>query len=82
MVEIGSIQWWYQEDLSSAPKHWPPSFETRQQEYEHRHSLSDDRRSLSISNVQISDGGWYTLTASNAAGIRNKTVSLTIHGKT
>ena len=81
-VENGSIKWWYQEDLSSALYPWPPMDVKGQKQPPDRHSLSDDRRSLNISNIQISDGGLYTLMATNAAGIRNKTVSLTIHGKT
>ena len=78
MVETGSIQWWYQKNFTLAPQPWPPINESRQQGH---HSLSDDRKSLTITNVQIMDGGLYTLTATNLAGVRNKTVSLTIHGE-
>ena len=81
MVDTDSIQWWYREELTLTPQPWPPSIESRQQG-QGRHSLSDDRKSLTISSVQIMDAGFYTLTASNLAGERNKTVSLIIHGET
>ena len=78
-VKVDSIQWWYQEDLFSAPRPWPPSLEPIETQ---RHHLSSNNRSLNIHHVQIIDGGLYTLMATNEAGVRNKTVSLTIHGKT
>ena len=80
MVETGSIQWWYQKNLTLVPQPWPPRVEGKQQG-QGRHSLSDDNKSLNITSVQIMDGGLYTLTATNLAGVRNKTVSLTIHGE-
>ena len=81
MVETGSIQWWYRKNSTFSPQPWPPRVDSRQQG-QGRHSLSDDRKSLTITDVQIMDGGLYTLTATNLAGVRNKTVSLTIHGET
>ena len=81
VVENCSIQWWYQKDLASTAKPLPPWVENETQQQE-RHSLSHDGRSLTIRDVQIIDGGLYTIRATNLAGRRSKTVSLTVHGKT
>ena len=81
-MQPGSIQWWYQEDASSIPQLWPPSLEFEQEDKEQRHQLSLNKRLLIIYDVQIIDGGLYTLSAANVAGTRNQTISLTIHGKT
>ena len=77
-VQPDDIQWWYQEDATFIPRPWPPSLDF---ELEERHYLSSNKRLLSIDDVQIIDGGLYTLSAANEAGTRNQTISLTIHGK-
>ena len=55
----------------------PPLFEGTAQ----RHFLSSDRKSLTIRDVQLSDGGFYTITANNSAGESNSTIMLQVKGK-
>ena len=43
-----------------------------------RYTISTDRLSLTITNLTLSDSGVYTLTAGNAAGFRNSTITLRI----
>ena len=78
LVDISNIKWTYRTDPSSAPIPWPPDLEGEQQP---RHHLSDDKQLLNIMDVQISDGGFYTLSASNSAGERNSTVMLLVYGE-
>ena len=79
LVKTVDILWVYQMSLSSIAISWPPSFKNQVQEQ--RHYLSNDRRSLAITKVQISDKGYYTLIANNSVGERNNTILLLVHGK-
>ena len=78
LVETVNILWVYQNNLTSIAISWPPIFEneTRKQ----RHYLSNNRRSLIITDVQISDEGYYTLIANNSVGERSNTILLLVHG--
>ena len=40
-----------------------------------------DRRSVTVSNLSLSDAGTFTLIATNEAGSHNASVKLIIHGK-
>ena len=44
------------------------------------HVFSSNRRSLTITNVRLSDEGVYRLTAENAAGTSTDFINLTIYG--
>ena len=79
LVETVNILWVYQKNLTSIAISWPPSFTN---EFgKQRYYLSNDRRSLTIRDVQISDEGYYTLIANNSVGKRNNTILLLVHGQ-
>jgi len=46
-----------------------------------RYTFSDNRLSLTISNVSLTDEGPYRLSASNYAGNNSTTVMLTVYGE-
>ena len=46
-----------------------------------RFQLSQDRRSLTISNLSFFDAGYITLNASNEAGTGSATLQLIVHGR-
>ena len=46
-----------------------------------KYSLSDDLTTLTIFNLNFSDGGFFTLSATNEAGMSNATQELVIHGE-
>jgi len=46
-----------------------------------RYTFSDNRLSLTISNVSLTDEGSYRLSASNHAGNNSTTVMLTVYGE-
>ena len=79
LVETVNILWVYQKNLTSIAISWPPSFEKEVEKP--RHYLSNDRKSLTIRDVQISDEGYYTLIANNSVGKRNNTILLLVHGQ-
>ena len=79
MAETENLWWMYQKNLTSVAISWPPNFASEVEKQ--RHYLSSDGRSLSIRDVQISDAGYYTLIANNAAGERNSTILLLVHGQ-
>ena len=81
LVETVNILWVYLKNLTSIAISWPPSFENEAEKQVQRHYLSDDRRSLTIRDVQISDEGYYTLIANNSVGKRNNTILLLVHGQ-
>ena len=45
-----------------------------------KYLLSDDLRTLTISNLSFSDAGYFTLNATNEAGMGSATLELIIHG--
>ena len=45
------------------------------------YGFSDDYQMLYITGVELSDRGYYTLTATNEAGVRSSTMYLDVHGK-
>ena len=79
LVEMVNILWVYQKNLTSIAISWPPSF--TKEFGKQRYYLSNDRRSLTIRDVQISDEGYYTLIANNSVGKRNNTILLLVHGQ-
>lgn len=46
-----------------------------------KYSFSDDLRTLTIFNLSLSDGGFFTLSATNEAGTSSATQELVIHGE-
>ena len=50
-------------------------------ELQGRYNFSDDLQMLTISDVQVSDEGEFTLGASNPAGFDSATTDLTVYGK-
>ena len=76
-MKAADIHWVYQQNLSSVMVSLPPQFEGTTQ----RHFLSSDRKSLTIIDVQFSDGGFYTITAKNSVAENNSTIMLQIYGK-
>ena len=45
-----------------------------------RLSFSENRQGLTITDVQLTDGGRYLLTARNAAGVSTDFINLTVYG--
>ena len=43
-------------------------------------SFSEDRLSLIFNNIELSERGNYTLTATNEAGTTNATITMDVHG--
>ena len=73
-VQLNNIQWHFT-NLSNV------TVDLRANGTDSAHyTLSKDFRQLQITNVQLSDRGHYTLTATNEAGIRNSTINLDVHG--
>ena len=79
LVETANIKWMYKQNPTSVSVPWPPPFESQPQNQQHY--LSSDRKSLTIIDVEISDGGFYTLIANNSAGERNSTILLLVNGE-
>ena len=50
-------------------------------ELQGRYNFSDDLQMLTISDVQVSDEGEFSLGASNPAGFDSATTNLTVYGK-
>jgi hypothetical protein len=46
-----------------------------------KYRLSDNLRTLTVFNLSLSDGGFFTLSAANEAGISTATQELVIHGE-
>ena len=79
LAETTNVWWVYQKNLTSVAISWPPSFESDLEKQ--RYYLSNDKISLSIRDVQISDEGFYTLIANNSFGKSNSTILLLVHGQ-
>ena len=75
LVEPSDIQWTYFNDSTGIAEL------VNLTKLGSRFALSEDRLKLTISNIDVLDGGIYSLYAQNAAGADNVSVFLIIYGK-
>ena len=77
-VELDDITWTYvAQDQGSMETIDVLMFASNSSRYE----LSDDRRTLTIYDVNLFDAGIFTLSATNEAGMGSASLELVIHGK-